>query len=76
MGKDPVGKVSVGKGPVEDRAAAWSGKTDPPRVTTPNPKVMTSDQVWESPGAVASLGEPVVNRLRGTTGSPGVAERG
>jgi hypothetical protein len=56
--------------------AAFKGRPDPNRAMTPRPKPKTSDLLWESPGAVGSSGEPVVNRLRGTTGSPGVAERG
>jgi hypothetical protein len=61
---------------VAGRAAACRGRPEPNRAMTPKPKVKAIDLPWKSPGAVGSSGEPVVNRLRGTTGSPGVAERG
>jgi hypothetical protein len=61
---------------VAGRAAACRGRPEPNRAMTPKPKVKANDLPWKSPGAVGSSGEPVVNRLRGTTGSPGVAERG
>ena len=71
-----VTTVPVATVPVAGWEAAFKGRPDPNRAMTPRPKPKTSDLLWESPGAVGSSGEPVVNRLRGTTGSPGVAERG
>jgi len=72
----PVATVSVATVSARGWEAACKGRPDPNRAMTPNPKLTASDLLWESPGAVGSSGEPVVNRLRGTTGSPGVAERG
>jgi hypothetical protein len=68
--------ISVATVSVAGRVAACSGRPDPNRAMKPKPKVKARDLPWVSPGAVGSSGEPVVNRLRGTTGSPGVAERG
>jgi hypothetical protein len=68
--------ISVATVSVAGRAAACVGRQDPNRAMTPRPKVRAKDLPRDSPGAVGSSGEPVVNRLRGTTGSPGVAERG
>ncbi len=49
------------------RDAARRGRAAPPRTTTPT--LMATARAWVLPGAVASSEEPVVNRLRGTTGS-------
>jgi hypothetical protein len=72
----PVATVSVATVSAAGWEAACRGRPDPNRAMTPKPKVKAIDLPWKSPGAVGSSGEPVVNRLRGTTGSPGVAERG
>jgi hypothetical protein len=64
----PVATVSVA-----GWEAAFKGRPEPNRAMTPKPKVKANDLPWKSPAAVGSSGEPVVNLLRGTTGSPGVA---
>jgi len=72
----PVLAISVATVSVAGWAAACRGRPEPTRAIRPKPKLRAKDLPWVSPGAVGSSGEPVVNRLRGTTGSPGVAERG
>jgi hypothetical protein len=68
--------ISVATVSVAGWAAACRGRPEPNRAMKPKPKLRANDLPWVSPEAVGSSGEPVVNRLRGTTGSPGVAERG
>jgi hypothetical protein len=72
----PALAISVATISVTGWDAACRGRPEPTRAMRPKPKLRANDLPWEDPAAVGSSGEPVVNRLRGTTGSPGVAERG
>jgi hypothetical protein len=72
----PALAISVATISVAGWEAACKGRPELTRAMTPKPKLRANDLPWEDPAAVGSSGEPVVNRLRGTTGSPGVAERG
>jgi hypothetical protein len=72
----PVLAIFVATVSVAGWEAACRGRPEPTKAMRPKPKLRANDLPWESPAAVGSSGEPVVNLLRDTTGSPGVAERG
>jgi hypothetical protein len=65
--------ISVATVSVAGWEAACRGRPEPTKAIRPKLKLRANDLPWEGPAAVGSSGEPVVNLLRDTTGSPGVA---